>query len=183
MAHKTQAELQADIITALVDNNVGAVTVAILRQLVQDITESVDVREGALADKLDKVTLDAQTVAGPVEFLMDITVPSASVILGADGARISSAGRAFAFTDARERNTLFAQYSYDNTGGTKLSYWEIAARITANVCPDFAATLDDPQDLAFSGAIGNTLTRAFQIRPKTSGTVMSIRNSTGPATV
>ena len=122
-----------------------------------------------LANKLDKITTDPQTVAGPVEFLQSITVPSGSIILGKDGAKVGSSARALAYTDARERNTLFAQYYYDDTGGTALEYWDISARQTFNVCPDSGVTLPDPQELAFSGAIGDTLTRAFKIIPKAAG--------------
>jgi len=122
-------------------------------------------------DKLDKKRPAPQTVEGEVEFLSDITVPSSSVILGKDGARVGSSARALSYTDARERNTLFAQYNYDDTGGTVLTYWDIAERNTVNVCPDFGVTLSDPQELPFSGAAGNTLTRAFRIIPKTAGTL------------
>lgn len=122
-------------------------------------------------NKLDKITTDPQTVAGEVEFFSDITVPTASLILGKDGARIGSSARALAFTDAREKNTLFAQYSYDDTGGTSATYWGIDARQTFNVCPDSGVTLSDPQELAFSGATGNTLTRSFNIIPKAAGTL------------
>jgi len=124
------------------------------------------------SDKLDKLTLAPQTVAGPVECFSDWTFPSASIILGADGARISSAGRNFTFVDARERDVLFVQYTYDDAGGKKPEYWEIAARITSNVCPDSDVTLSDPQDLGFTASIGNTLTRAFQIIPKTAGPLL-----------
>jgi hypothetical protein len=122
-------------------------------------------------DKLDKKRPESQTVISEVEFLSDITVPTASLILGKDGARIGSSARALSYTDARERNTLFSQYYYDDTGGTVLSYWDIAVRQTLNVCPDSGVTLSDPQELPFSGAVGNTLTRAFKIIPKTSGTL------------
>ena len=43
-----------------------------------------------LANKLDKVILTPQTVASEVEFLQSITVPTGSIILGTDGARIGS---------------------------------------------------------------------------------------------
>lgn len=124
-----------------------------------------------IASKLDKVSITPQTVAGAVMFEKSITVPSASVILGEDGARIGSSARAFAFTDARERNTLFSQYYYDDTGGTVLEYWNIGVRATSNICPDSAVTLSDPQELAFSGAGGNALTRAFSIIPMEAGTL------------
>lgn len=120
-------------------------------------------------DKLDKVSLDPQTVAGSVEFMKDLTIPSSSLILGKDGAKVSSAGRSLSFIDARERNTLFAQYSYDNAGGDQAYYWDIDSLQVFNICPDDTVTLSDPQEMAFSGAGGNSLTRAFLVIPKTTG--------------
>jgi hypothetical protein len=124
-----------------------------------------------LDDKLDSVTLVPQTVAGAVEFLQDITVPSTSVILGKDGARVGSAGRSLSFTDARERNTLFSQYSYTDAGGDQLYYWDIGPLQEFNICPDSNASLPSPQELAFSGAGGNSLTRGFNIIPLSAGTL------------
>ncbi len=122
--------------------------------------------------KLDKETLDPQTVAGAVEFLQSITVPSGSLILGADGAKVSSAARSLLYTDARERDTLFTQYSFDNSGTVDAYQWVSTGVLSqVDVCPDSGDTLSDPQELAFSGATGDTLSVAFWIIPKTVGTL------------
>lgn len=117
-------------------------------------------------------------MAGPVvfeettEFKKSIIVPAGSVIMGPDGAVISSAARSFLYTDARERETLFTQYSFDNSGTTNAYQWTspgVSSQL--DVCPDSGNTLSDPQELAFSGAAADTLSIAFWVIPKTTGTL------------
>lgn len=116
-------------------------------------------------NKLDKVSTEPQTVAGAVEFLSDITVPSASVILGKDGAKISSAGRGLQYVDARSRPTLFPEYHFDNTGSEKPHYWVIDPLMELfPVCPDIDGTiLTGNIDLPFVGALGASMTKALYV--------------------
>lgn len=122
---------------------------------------------------LDKVTLESQIVAGPVEFLEDITVPSGSVILGKNGARLSSTGRGLQYTDARERFTLFVEYHFTDAGGETPHYWDIdPVQTNFPVCPDEDGTiLTGNIDLPFVGSLGSTMTRAIYIRPNSIGTL------------
>lgn len=123
---------------------------------------------GANGDYLDKVTLDAQTVAGPVEFFQDITVPSGSVILGKDGAKLSSAGRALHYNDARKRATLFTHYHYDETGSEIPSYYKLdPLQEHFPVNPDDDGTVINTSELAFVGALGVSITTAFYLKPTT----------------
>lgn len=120
---------------------------------------------------LDKETIVPQTVAGEVEFLSDITVPTGSVILGKDGARISTAGRALLFNDARERPALYAEYHYDDTGSTEPTYWLFGSLIPkAYASPDNDGTIfQSPSEMTFVGAGGNTMTHSFWLTPATTG--------------
>ena len=126
---------------------------------------------GASGNFLDLDTLSDQVVAGPVEFLQDITVPSGSVILGKDGAKISSAGRSLQYVDARRLPTLFAEYNYDDTGSEQPHYWSFGAlQEEFPVAPAIDATIiNGPVDLQFQGVLGASMTTAIYIVPTTTG--------------
>lgn len=125
---------------------------------------------GGSGEFLSKTTLDPQTVAGSVEFLQDITVPSGSVILGKDGARLSSAGRSLHYTDARELATLYTEYHYDDTGSEVPHYLEWGALQTNfPVNPDDDGTVLSTSNMAFVGALGASATLAFYVKPLTQG--------------
>lgn len=121
---------------------------------------------------LDKEETNAQTVAGPVTFESEITVPPSSLILGDGGAKISSSARNLLFTDAFGTMQYFAYWTFDDSGNEKPQYLDLAAKATFPVNPDSGTTLSDPQELAFTTSAANTLTIAYDIIPATSGTLM-----------
>lgn len=121
-------------------------------------------------DFLDKNTDSDQEVMSPVTFRSDITVPTNSIILGEDGARLSSAGRAMHFTDARDTPTLFPEYHYDNTGSETPHYWEwgpLQTNFAVNPADD--GTIISVADLAFVGALGASATLAIYLKPVSMG--------------
>jgi len=122
--------------------------------------------------KLDKLALSPQTVASEVEFLQEITVPPSSLILGVDGARLSSSGRALLFRDAFRENCFYPFYFVDDTDNVRPIWPSPGDIIEATVNPDLGITLSDPQEMAFPTSVGNTLTKAFIIRPMTAGILM-----------
>ena len=127
-----------------------------------DNTEGVD-------DKLDKVTLDPQTVAGEVEFLQSIIVPPSTVFLGAGGSRLSSAARSLDFIDAFNQQHIESGYTFDASGNTNPQYEDFDPEITVTVNPISGITLSDPQELSFPTTAADTFTKSFIIIPKTSG--------------
>ena len=123
-------------------------------------------------NKLDKLILTDQTVASKVEFFQEITVPPNSIILGVDGAKLSSSARAFQFRDAFQTNQYFPFFEVRSVGNINPQYYQPADEIEAEVNPDSGTTLSDPQDLSFATSASDTLTVAFIVIPATSGQLM-----------
>ena len=123
-------------------------------------------------DFLDKTDLAAQTVAGPVEFLQDLTVPPASLILGAGGAELSSGTRFFQFRDALGGLQYFPFFDIKAAGNTSPVYYQPSDEADFIVNPDFGTTLSDPQEMAFPTTAGDTYTVAFTVRPMTVGDLL-----------
>ena len=125
-----------------------------------------------IESKLDKLILTDQTIASKVEFLQEITVPPSSLVLGANGSKISSSGRALQFQDAFTTKQYFPFFEVKETGNINPQYYQPADEITAIVNPDDGIALSDPQEMSFPTSAGNTFTVAFIVKPATSGTLM-----------
>ena len=118
---------------------------------------------------LNKVTTDPQTVAGAVEFEQDITVPTGSVILGKDGARVSSLTRSQGFTDARGNSNAVVHYTFDDLeGNEKPFYYDRGSEQTLLVTDGLGTTLTGNQEFVFTTQ-ADAKTNAFEIIPKSSG--------------
>lgn len=125
----------------------------------------------SLDEYLSKTTLDPQTVAGAVEFLQDITVPTGSIVLGKDGAKISSLTRAQGFTDARGNMNAVVHYPMNDQASTdKPYYYEVGAEQTLVVTDGLGQTLTGNQEFVFT-TLTDGKTNAFEVIPKTSGTL------------